>query len=81
MREIENMNKQNVRGYEREMIKYLLEYPGVHRKHNNAGYPKRYRTRHHSIDFIHDEDALVGMLFQPLQMIVCRVPAEEDGCE
>lgn len=61
--------------------KYLLEDAVVHRNHDDSGDPEAYWTRHHRINLIDDEDALVGILLQPLQMIVRRVPPEEDGRE
>lgn len=64
-----------------EKRKYLLEDAIVHRYHDNARDPEGYRTRHDRIDFVHDKDALVGIKLHPEQVIVSRIPAEEDGRE
>lgn len=60
---------------------YLLEYAIIHRNHDNSRDPKRYWTWHYSINLVYDENAFVWVLFEPLQMIERRIPAQEDRSE
>lgn len=53
----------------------------VHGNHNDSGNPEADRTRDDCVRLIHYEHTTLGILRDPLQMVLGRVPAEEDGRE
>jgi hypothetical protein len=73
----------NVRGAGERLIlrQYLLENAIIHRYHDDAWYPEGDGTRHDGVHFVHDKNALARVVFEPLEMLVGRIPAEEDWGE
>lgn len=59
----------------------LTENGQISENHYGAGYPERNRARYDGIVSVHHKRALLGMLLHEYLVLVCRVPADEDGQE
>jgi hypothetical protein len=59
----------------------LLEYSVVHGDHDHARNPERDGARDDGVDLVHDKAALVRVLLEIVEILLGRVPAEEDWRE